>query len=174
MNYIDRLTNTAENYPDRIAIVDRDGLRSTSYRELLGYAMKVNHYLRSKGIGKEDTVGIYYPKGMEYIATRIGVMMAGAAWVALEDLMGKERIDYVINDCKCVLVMSGKEWKEAMDVSECPDVRPADPHDLAFYIYTSGSSGWPKGAMQEYGIYDLMWDGLGMYIPTGMKKKKNY
>ncbi len=178
MNYIDRLTNTAENCPDRIAIVDRDGLRSTSYRELLGYAMKVNHYLRSKGIGKEDTVGIYYPKGMEYIATRIGVMMAGAAWVALEDLMGKERIDYVINDCKCVLVMSGKEWKEAMDVSECSDLRPADSHDLAFYIYTSGSSGWPKGAMQEYGIYDLMWDGLGKgflyeYVyPDGNEEKE--
>lgn len=148
-------------YPDRIAVVDRDGGRSTSYRELFGCAMRVNRYLQSKGIGKEDTVGIYYPKGMEYIATRIGIIMAGAAWVALEDLMGKERIDYVINDCKCILVMSGREWEEAMELPECKDFREADPHDLAFYIYTSGSSGTPKGVAQEYGVYESMWEGLG-------------
>ena len=57
--------------------------------------------------------------------------------------------------------MSGKEWEEAMELSECPDFREADPHDLAFYIYTSGSSGTPKGAAQEYGVYESMWEGLG-------------
>ncbi len=178
MDYIKRLKNTAEQYPDRIAIVDRDGMRSTSYRELLCYAGRVNRYLRNRGIGKEDTVAIYFPKGMEYIATRIGVMMAGAAWVALEDLMGKERIDYVVNDCNCILIMRDREWEEAMSLEECPDCKEADPHDLAFYIYTSGSSGRPKGAMQEYGIYDLMWDGLGKgflfeYVyPDGEEKRE--
>ena len=121
MEFIERLKKTAKEHPERIAVVDRDGMRSTSYRELFDYAMRVNQYLQDRGIGKEDTVGIYYPKGMEYIATRIGIMMAGAAWVALEDLMGKERIDYVINDCRCVLVMSGREWEEAMEFPECPD-----------------------------------------------------
>ena len=87
MEFIERLRRTAGQHPDRIAVVDRDGERSTSYRELFEYAMRVNRYLQDRGIGKEDTVGIYYPKGMEYIATRIGIMMAGAAWVALEDLM---------------------------------------------------------------------------------------
>ncbi len=161
MDFINRLKKGTEMHPDRIAVVDRDGMRSTSYRDILAYAMRVNRYLRDRGIGKEDTVGIYFPKGMEYIATRIGIMMAGAAWVALEDLMGKERIDYVIKDCGCVLVMSGREWKEAIKLPECPDVKEADPHDLAFYIYTSGSSGAPKGAAQEYGIYERMWEGLG-------------
>ncbi|WP_022774909.1 AMP-binding protein [Butyrivibrio sp. AE2015] len=178
MEFIERLKRIARQHPDRIAVVDHDGARSTSYRELFCYAMRVNRYLQNRGIGKEDTVGIYYPKGMEYIATRIGVMMAGAAWVALEDLMGKERIDYVVNDCSCVLVMSGKEWEEAMELSECPDFRKADPHDLAFYIYTSGSIGRPKGAIQEYGIYDLMWAGLGKgflyeYVyPEGDEKRE--
>ncbi len=161
MDYIERLKRTAGLHPERIAVVDRDGLRSTSYSELLGYAMRVNRYLRDKGIGKEDTVGIYYPKGMEYIATRIGVIMAGAAWVALEDLMGKERIDYVTDDCGCRLVMSIREWEEAMKLPECTECREADPHDLAFYIYTSGSSGTPKGAAQEYGIYERIFEGMG-------------
>ncbi len=108
MEFIERLKKTVSEHPDRIAVVDRDGMRSTSYKDIFDYAMRVNHYLQEKGIGREDTVGIYYPKGMEFIATRIGIMMAGAAWVALEDLMGKERIDYVIKDCGRVLVMSGR------------------------------------------------------------------
>ncbi len=161
MDFIERLKKNAEQYPDRVAVVDRDGARSTTYRDLFNCAMRVNRYLQDRGIGKEDTVGIYYPKGMEYIATRIGVMMAGAAWVALEDLMGKERIDYVIKDCGCALVMREAEWEEAMKLPECPEFIEPDPHDLAFYIYTSGSSGAPKGAAEEYGVYDLMWEGLG-------------
>ena len=161
MEFIEKLKRNAKQHPDRTAVVDRDGMRSTSYRELLGYAMRVNRYLRDKGIGKEDTVGIYYQKGMEYIATRIGVIMAGAAWVALEDLMGSERIDFVVKDCNCSLVMSGREWEEAIGLPECPEVAMADPHDLAFYIYTSGSSGTPKGATQEYGVYDLIFEAMG-------------
>ena len=179
MEFIERLRKIAEQYPDRIAVVDRDGTRSTSYREILGYAMRVNRYLSDRGIGKEDTIGIYYPKGMEYIATRIGIIMAGAAWVALEDLMGKERIDYVINDCNCILVMSEKEWEEAMELPECPEHTEADAHDLAFYIYTSGSSGTPKGAAQEYGIYERMLEGMGkgflyeyVYPGTGAKREE--
>ena len=161
MDFIKKLKKNVKQYPDRIAVVDWDGMRSTSYRELFNYAMRVNRYLQNKGIGKEDTVGIYYQKGMEYIAIRIGIIMAGAAWVALEDLMGKERIDYVISDCKCVLVISEREWEEAMDLPECPDYIEADPHDLAFLIYTSGSSGTPKGAVQEYGIYERIMEGMG-------------
>ena len=161
MDFIERLKKTAMEHPNRIAVVDRDGARSTTYSDIFGYAMRVNRYLQDRGIGKEDTVGIYYPKGMEFIATRIGIMMAGAAWVALEDLMGKERIEYVIRDCGCVLVMSDREWEEAMELPESSDFKEADPHDLAFYIYTSGSVGTPKGATQEYGIYERMWEGLG-------------
>ena len=57
--------------------------------------------------------------------------------------------------------MSDNEWKEAMELSECPEFKAADPHDLAFHIYTSGSSGTPKGASQEYGIYERIWEGVG-------------
>ncbi len=73
----------------------------------------------------------------------------------------KERIDYVIKDCGCVLVMSEAEWEEAMKLPEYPEFIEPDPHDLALYIYTSGSSGAPKGAAEEYGIYDLIWEGVG-------------
>lgn len=62
MDFIERLKKTAVEHLNRIAVVDRDGARSTSYSDIFGYVMRVNRYLQDRGIGKKDTVGIYYPK----------------------------------------------------------------------------------------------------------------
>ena len=158
--FIQSLQDTAERFPDRIAVFDHDGARSTSYRELFEHACRVNAWLRSRGLGREDVIGIYYPKGMELIATRIGVIMAGAAWVILEDLMGEDRIRYVIGDCGCKAVFDMESWNEAAAMEPCTQFADPDSHDLAFYIYTSGSTGNPKGAAQEYGIYPNIAEGV--------------
>jgi acyl-coenzyme A synthetase/AMP-(fatty) acid ligase len=150
------LIETSKVLPDRPAVVDMDGRRSTAYRELLVYAGKVNAWLRDHGIGREDVCAVYLPRGVEYIAVRIGIMMAGACCVSLEDLMGRERIDYVIKDCGCKVVFDREKWEEAMEISCCEAVADHDEHDLAFITYTSGSTGTPKGAAQEYGIYEYI------------------
>ena len=161
MKYLNILKNFADNASDRIAIVDKDGDRKTTFKEVYSNAKKVCRYLQERGIGKEKVVGIYCQKGMEYMTTRVGIMMAGAACVALEDLMGKERIEYVIKDCGCALIMDEEKWEDAMTCPECDSFNEPDPHDLALYIYTSGSTGRPKGVAQEYGVYDFIWEGTG-------------
>ena len=158
--FIRNLKYTAERVPDRIAVFDHDGARTTSYRELFAHACRVNAWLRAHGLGREDVVGIRFPKGMEIIASRIGVMMAGAAWVILEDLMGEERIRYVIGDCGCKAVFDMEKWQEAAALEPCADFADPDDHDLAFFIYTSGSTGNPKGAAQEYGVYPNIAEGV--------------
>ena len=116
------------------------------------------------GIGAEKVVAIYYPKGVEYIATRIGVIMAGAAWVGLEDMMGSSRTAYVIKDCGCEVVFNSELWEEAMQMEPSYDFADPDDHDLAFFIYTSGSTGEPKGAANEYGIYDYIMEGTNGFV----------
>ena len=148
-----------EQFPERIAVVDHDGERSTTYRQFYENCKKVNAYLRKKGIGSEDTVAIHVPRGMEYMAIRVGVIMAGAAWVSLEDMMGPERIAFVKKDCNCKLEFTMQCWDEAMKEAPCAEIKIAKPHDLAFYIYTSGSTGTPKGLAQEYGIYKNLIEG---------------
>ncbi len=162
--FLRRFQETVEAFPDREAVIDRDGTRSTSYRQLYEQASKVNHWLKAHNIGAEKVVAIYYPKGVEYIATRIGVIMAGAAWVGLEDMMGSSRIEYVIKDCGCEVVFNSELWEEAMQMEPSYDFADPDDHDLAFFIYTSGSTGEPKGAANEYGIYDYIMEGTNGFV----------
>ena len=157
--FLKRFQETVQAFPEREAVIDRDGTRSTSYRQLYEQACKVNHWLKAHNIGIEKVVAIYYPKGVEYIATRIGVIMAGAAWVGLEDMMGNSRTAYVIRDCGCEVVFNSDLWEEAMQMEPSYDFADPDDHDLAFFIYTSGSTGDPKGAANEYGIYDYVIEG---------------
>ena len=153
-----------EQFSERIAVVDHDGERSTTYGQFYENCKKVNAYLRKKGFGTEDTVAIHVPRGMEYMAVRVGVIMAGAAWVSLEDMMGLERIAFVMKDCSCKLEFTMQCWEEAMKETACPDIKNASPHDLAFYIYTSGSTGNPKGIAQEYGVYKNLIEGTCGFV----------
>ena len=163
-HFLKRFQETVEMFPDRVAVVDRDGTRSTTYRQLYDQAAKVNHWLKEHGIGTESVAAIYFNKGMEYIATRIGVIMAGAAWVGLEDMMGSTRIQYVIRDCGCKAVFDMRLWEEAMQMEPSYDFADPDDNDLAFFVYTSGSTGEPKGAANEYGIYDHIMEGMNGFV----------
>lgn len=153
-----------ESFSNRIAVVDHEGERNTTYLEFYENCKKVNAYLRKKGIGTEDTVAIHVPRGMEYMAVRVGVIMAGAAWVSLEDMMGLERIAFVMKDCGCKLEFTMQCWDEAMKEAPCAEIHKASPHDLAFFIYTSGSTGNPKGIAQEYGVYKNLIEGTCDFV----------
>ena len=153
-----------EYFSNRIAVVDHEGGRNTTYLQFYENCKKVNAYLRKKGIGTEDTVAIHVPRGMEYMAVRVGVIMAGAAWVSLEDMMGLERIAFVMKDCGCKLEFTMQCWDEAMKEAPCAEIHKASPHDLAFFIYTSGSTGNPKGIAQEYGVYKNLIEGTCDFV----------
>ena len=164
IRFLKMFQKTVEMFPDRVAVVDRDGTRSTTYRQLYDQAARVNHWMKAHDIGTESVTAIYFNKGAEYIATRLGVIMAGAAWVGLEDMMGSSRIQYVTQDCGCKVVFDMHLWEEAMQLEPSYEFADPDDHDLAFYIYTSGSTGEPKGAANEYGIYDLIMEGVNGFV----------
>ena len=166
--FLQNFLKTVASDPDRPAVVDRDGKRVTTYGELCSRAFRVNAWIRAHGLGRESVCAIYFPKCMEYVAARLGIIMAGSAWVGLEDLMGKERMRYVLRDSGCRAVFDEEKWPEAMQCDECREMADSDAHDLAFIIYTSGSTGTPKGILQEYGLYDRIMDTANeLFIPYG-------
>lgn len=170
--FLKQIADACRRFPERPAVVDRDGARVTDYRSLNELSGRVAAYLKNHGIGREDVVALLLPKGMEHIAARIAVMKAGAAWVSLSDSMGAQRVRYAIRECSCALEFTMDSWQEAMCCEALDESAWADSasHDLAFIIYTSGSTGTPKGAMQEYGIYERISAGthgmLDPYMPA--------
>ena len=147
--------------PLSTAVVDEEGARKTSYKELDEVSGRIASFLKTNGIGTESVVLINCPRGMELIATRLGVMKIGAAWVCVEKLMGEERISFVTKSSDPAIVFDAETFKTSQEYPPLLYEQWADPnpHDLAFIIYTSGSTGTPKGAPQEYGIYDLILQG---------------
>lgn len=146
--------------PERSAIVDRGGERRTSYAELAEVSARLATWLLKQGIGREKLVAIRVPRGLDFIACRIAAMMVGGAWVGVEEMMGAERIEYIIKDSGAVLTIDEEAYGEGMKEEPLKPEQWADPdpHDMAFIFYTSGSTGKPKGAVQEYGIYRYIMD----------------
>lgn len=168
IQFLKLFLNTVEKEPNRVAVVDRDGKRRTTYRQLYSCCLRVNAWMRAHGLGRESVSAIYFPKSMEYVAARLGIIMAGGAWVALDDMMGKERREFVIRDSGCQVVFDQEKWEEAMEMEECPEIADSDLHDLAFILYTSGSTGTPKGIVQEYGLYDYIVEcARSFFVPHG-------
>ena len=143
------------------AVIDMEGKRTTSYGDLDTISGRIASYLLKLGIGRESVVVINCGRGMELIAARLGIMKVGAAFVSVEDMLGQERIDYIYKDCKAVLIFDRSHFNRAMEIPPLSFERWVDAaeHDLAFIVYTSGSTGHPKGASQEYGIYDSIMKG---------------
>ncbi|MBQ3319426.1 MAG: AMP-binding protein, partial [Spirochaetia bacterium] len=156
--FLKRFSEVAAKYPERLAAVDHDGERKTTYAQLNDFSGRVAAYLKALGFQKEDLVAIKLEKSMEYVAVELGVIKCGCAFVPISDAMGQERIDHVLKDSGARLVFDSAHWDKAMIYKPLPeaDWAESDEHDLAFIIYTSGSTGKPKGVVEEYGAYRFM------------------
>ena len=84
--------------PQKTAVVDLGGERATSYAELADMSARLAAWHIKHGIGREKLAAIRVPRGVHFIACRFAVMMAGGAWIGVEDMTGAERIEYIIKD----------------------------------------------------------------------------
>ncbi|MBR4174405.1 MAG: AMP-binding protein [Lachnospiraceae bacterium] len=159
---------------ENAAIVDMEGRRVTSYSELDVTSGRIASYLLKLGIGLESVVVINCGRGMELIAARIGVMKVGAAFVCVEDMLGQERAEFIFKDRGASLIFDLSDFDKAIKMPALDFEKWADAkeNDMAFIVYTSGSTGNPKGSVQEYGIYDLIMRGtlpmIEDYLPANL------
>lgn len=75
--FIRDLLATAARYENKVAFVDLDGSRSTTYGQLLALARKVAVYLRHEGVTPHSHVCIRMPDTMEFMAAELGVWLSG-------------------------------------------------------------------------------------------------
>ncbi len=149
--------------PDAVALVFED--QQLSYQELDRRANQLANYLVKRGVEPEARVGLCIERSIDMVIGLLGVLKAGGAYVPLDPNYPAERIAFMIEDARIVLLLThqsllphvpqiAKEvicldtaWQElAQERTTAPD-RPVNSENLAYVIYTSGSTGKPKGVM---------------------------
>lgn len=143
------------NDPDRPAIFDGDLKLTFGDLQALSDALAME--LVSHGVRHGDVVGLHLERGYAAVAAMIGVMKAGAAYLPLDPAYPKARLAWMLSDAGARLVV-GDGNMDRLD-SQLPylgfstETSPRAPRplvevrddDLAYIMYTSGSTGSPKG-----------------------------
>ncbi len=159
--------------PDNIAVIFED--TKLTYRELNERANRIAHFLRDNyDIQPDDRVGILVDCSEWMILGIIGTLKAGGAYVPVDPVYPKERINYILQDSDCKILLTEEKHYNISDEKVCPliinlrdiplsensnPLSHAASHHLAYIIYTSGSTGYPKGVMIEHGsiVNTLRW-----------------
>src|SRR5262249_11058921 len=139
---------------DSLAVVFKG--RGLTYRELNETSNQLSDYLRKKyRIKPNELVGIKLERSERMIIAILGVLKSGAAYIPIDIEYPEDRIDYIIEDSKCRLLIDNYELEcfihEARLYSREENGSLSSPGDLAYVIYTSGSTGTPKGVPITHG-----------------------
>ncbi len=141
-----------------------------SYGELNRRANRLAHYLRERGIGREDRVAICLDRGPDVFVAMWAVLKSGGGYVPLDPDYPAERLRFMLEDSAPAILLTQQARTQAVPVpagvqvvaldrdrerfAGLPDTDPAPvtrSADAAYLIYTSGSSGRPKGVTVEHG-----------------------
>ena len=159
----------AARIPDAVAVVCGDS--SVSYGELDARANKLAQYLRRAGAGPEQVVGLCLGRGPDMITAIMGVWKTGAAYLPLDPAYPSARLEYMLSATEAGLVLTRGRLpgglaapgtavvdlaapRVAVAIAGQPPVPPAGrlaAGQLAYVIFTSGSSGTPKGVAVPHG-----------------------
>ena len=167
-NIADLLTQSTNLRPDRVAIkVDQDEL---TYAGLDRAAARVAGLLHAKGVRPGDRVGVMLPNVAHFAVCYYGALRVGAAIVPMNPLLKEREVAYYLSDSEARVVLAWHRFADAAHAGaeqagvECVLVEPGEfeallehcqpanevvdrqPDDTAVILYTSGTTGRPKGA----------------------------
>jgi amino acid adenylation domain-containing protein len=158
-----------------LAAIDPDGTALT-YWEMNEHASRIAGFLAEQGVRAGDRVGLALPKNTAALTALFGIMRLGAAYVPVDWTGPAERIRTILKDCQVRALFLDSSRAELVDIAETViwlgkdknassspsifswdvalrhtplaiDVAARQPDDLAYILYTSGSTGIPKGVM---------------------------
>jgi natural product biosynthesis luciferase-like monooxygenase protein len=160
--------------PDAVALAFRD--RTLTFAELDRRADLLAGRLVALGVGPESMVGVYIDRSVEMVVGLLAILKAGGAYVPMDPAYPSTRVEMMLEDARCQVVLSRSDVAGALP-DGIPHVvlldgEPVEPgrvehdtgasptrgrhapgltsHHLAYVIFTSGSTGRPKGVMIEH------------------------
>ncbi len=150
------IKSTALENPDKTAVIWHD--EKTTYRELDERSDAVAALLISKGVVRGDRVGLSCMRTPDLLASMLGILKAGAAYVPFLTDYPAERIKYMLATAGARLLLSDESCRNALPselscpvatLSQCEGAEAPECYqetaDPMYVLFTSGSTGQPKG-----------------------------
>jgi long-chain acyl-CoA synthetase len=148
MNLATNLTATARVHPTRTALALGDD--EITYAELDQASARVAVLLRDRGVRAGDRVGVMLPNVPQFAMAYYGVLRLGGIVVPMNPLLKAREVEHYVSDSGASLVLD--------DPAALPGDAPPEPavaeraaEDTAVILYTSGTTGRPKGAELTHG-----------------------
>jgi pyochelin synthetase len=159
----DGFCNTVKHHPDALALVS--GGQKFTYQELGDYAVSVQQALLKEGCKKGDIVVVSLDKGVWQVASVLGILLAGGAYLPIDISEPQARRDAILDDSGSGFVLTHGElaeqnWPARVSPINVKQLKlnhgmPLDSvtvssAQLSYIIYTSGTTGKPKGVMMTH------------------------
>lgn len=141
------------------AVAVEDGAATLTYAELDARANQLAHHLRALGAGPDVPVGLCVPRSSDMLVALLGIVKSGAGIVPLDPSYPQDRLSFMLRDAAVpLLVQKGMDFGMAcVDLDRDRDAIAAHPispppvrngpEDALYLLFTSGSTGMPKGVV---------------------------
>src|SRR5579883_7417 len=165
-------------YPDKIALIFEE--QRFTYKQLDQLANRVANGLRGLGIKKGDRVALFLPNIPEFIISYLGILKIGAVTVSVNVMLKSAEVSYILNDCSAKAIITTESGSSHVLEADLPELKhiliaegevakgkslayliensssdaravEMDRHAPASIVYTSGTTGFPKGATLSHG-----------------------
>lgn len=167
---LDRIFETAvAKYPENIAIEAPQ--KSYTYKEVDEMANQLAGWLQQQGIQPDEKAVIWLSRCSEVYIAMLAVLKAGGAYIPLDPELPVARVNFILKDSEARVLITNEQFLHQIEVqpevktmfrfdsdadklaafsTQKPIVENRNGKDLCYIIYTSGSSGEPKGVLLEH------------------------